>query len=161
MDTENDFKKMKTMVESIDFTMMETNLGSKPSHIIPMSTKKVDSFGQIWFLSNKNSEHNGNLHLDNSIQLIYADKANMEFITIFGQAEITCDKKILKELYGKMDDTWFKGVDDPNLSAIKVIPSKAHYWDTKDNKLITLLKMGWGGLTGKNPDIGKEGELTF
>ncbi|SDL50880.1 pyridoxamine 5'-phosphate oxidase family protein [Kriegella aquimaris] len=152
-------KKLRELAEGIDFTMMETNLGAKPSHFVPMSTKAVDDAGCIWFLSNKNSEHNSHLNSDKNIQLVYSKPSAMEFMTVYGTAFITTDKKVLKRYYGKMDDTWFDGIDDPNLTAIKVIPEDIHYWDTKNGKIVSLIKMGIGAITGKEQDLGEEGDL--
>lgn len=152
-------KKLKELVENIDFAMMETNMGSRPTHIIPMSTKEVDKDGCIWFLSNKNSDHNRHLEKDGELQLIYSKPSDMEFLTIFGKATIITDRSVLERLYGKMDDIWFEGIDDPNLSAIKVTPAEAHFWDTQSNKLITLFNMGLSLLTGEQKEIGDEGVL--
>lgn len=154
-------KKLKELAEDIDIAMMETNLGAKPSHYIPMSTKEVDNEGCIWFLSNKNSDHNAHLNSDKSIQLVYSKPSNMEFMTLYGKAFITTDRAILERYYGKMDDTWFEGIDDPNLTAIKVIPEDIHYWDTKNGKFVSLLKMGIGAITGEKQDFGEEGDLYF
>jgi general stress protein 26 len=151
--------KIKGLAEDIDFTMMETHLGAKQTHIIPMSTKEVDEDGCIWFLSNKNSEHNGYIEADNSIQLIYSKPGDMEFMIVYGEAHITTERPILEKYYGSSDDAWFDGVDDPNLTAIKVVPKDAHYWDTKNGKLVSLLKMGMGALTGEKQDLGEQGEL--
>ncbi|TYP75843.1 pyridoxamine 5'-phosphate oxidase family protein [Aquimarina intermedia] len=151
--------KLKELAEGIDFTMMDTNLGGKPSHIIPMSTKEVDATGAIWFLSNSNSKHNAYIERDNAVQLIYAKPGDMEYMTVFGHAYITTDRNVIKKYYGKFDDTWFDGIDDPNVTAIKVIPEEAYYWDTKNGKLTTFIKMGVGAVTGKKQDLGVEGEL--
>ncbi|MGB7394690.1 MAG: pyridoxamine 5'-phosphate oxidase family protein [Pricia sp.] len=151
--------KIKELAEDIDFAMMETHLGNKPTHIIPMSTKEVDEDGCIWFLSNKNSEHNEYLDADNSIQLIYSKPSDMEFLIVFGKASISTERPVLEKYYGESDDTWFDGVDDPNLTAIKVKPEDAHYWDTKNGKLVSLLKMGMGAVTGEKQDLGVQGNL--
>ncbi|AYN67607.1 general stress protein [Euzebyella marina] len=151
--------KLKELAEGIDIALMETNLIAKQTHMVPMSTKEVDEDGAIWFLSNKDSQHNQNLNIDNELQLIYAKPGDMEFMTIYGQASITSDKAVLKKYYGKMDDTWFEGIDDPNLTAIKVVPKQAYYWDTKFGKFTSFLKMGVGILTGEKQDLGEEGHL--
>ncbi|MDC6351952.1 pyridoxamine 5'-phosphate oxidase family protein [Zeaxanthinibacter sp. PT1] len=152
-------KKLKDMVDDIDFAMMETGLGQRPTHIIPMSTKKVDEDGKIWFLSNDNSEHNKNIHNDGYLQLIYSNPNEMEFLTIYGTAEISKDQNVLNELYSKADDTWFDGVEDPKLSAIRVTPKSAHYWDSQAGKFITLFKIGMGAISGNKQDVGREGDL--
>lgn len=151
--------KIKELAENIDFAMMETHLGSTPTHIIPMSTKDVDEDGCIWFLSNKNSEHNGYIDADNTLQLIYSKPSDMEFMIVFGHAFISTERPVLEKYYGKSDDAWFEGIDDPNLTAIKVVPKDAQYWDTKNGKLVSLLKMGLGAITGEKQDLGEQGTL--
>lgn len=152
-------KKIKEMAEDIDFTMMATNLKKLPLHMIPMSTKKVDDHGNIWFLSNKNSTHNQNIMNDANIHLIYADKSDMQFLNVYGMATITTDRAMISELYGSGDDAWFNGKDDSNITAISVKPTEAFYWDPKNNKLVSLVKMGVGAITGNQPDTMDVGKL--
>jgi general stress protein 26 len=152
-------KKVKEMAEDIDFAMMATNLEKTPIHMIPMSTKKVDDHGNIWFLSNKNSTHNENIMKDSSLHLIYSDTGDMQFLNVYGTATITTDRKMIDELYGSGDDAWFDGKDDPNITAISVKPTEAFYWDPKDNKLVTLVKMGVAAVTGDRPDLMDQGKL--
>jgi predicted nucleic acid-binding protein len=40
-----------------------------------------------------------------------------------------------------------------------VKPTEAFYWDPKDNKLVTLVKMGVAAVTGDRPDLIDQGEL--
>ncbi len=154
-------KKLKKLVEDIDFAMLGTNLTKLPISAIPMSTKEVDESGEIWFLSNRTSEHNANIKADSKVQLFYSDPSDMEFISIYGTAEIILDKARLQELYGKSDDAWFDGKDDPNLTGIKVTPKEAFYWDTKSNKYVSLLKMGVAAITGEKADVGERGKLNL
>ena len=152
-------KKIKELAEGIDFTMMATDLNNQPFHVVPMSTKQVDDAGNIWFLSNKNSEHNKNIEKETKAQLIYADKGNFEFLSVYGRASISTDRNKIEELYGSGDDAWFDGVDDPNITAIKIQPDDAHYWDTKNGKVLSLLKMAKAAITGNEPDLGEHGDL--
>lgn len=152
-------KKLKELVKSIKVAMMVTALDKKPLSAIPMFSKKVQDDGSIWFLSLKNSEHNKHIKNDKEVQLLYSDPSDFEFLSVFGTAEIITDKKILKELYDPKIDNWFDGPDDPNLTAIKFSSKDAHYWNTKSNSYISLLKMGVAAVTGKQQDIGKKGDL--
>ena len=159
LENEKAWDKLKELATDIDFTMMETNLGGRPSHVIPMSTKKVDNEGNIWFLSATNSDHNQFITKDNAVQLLYSKPGAMEYMVVYGKAFVYTDKETIKDLYSKTDDTWFDGVDDPNASAIKVIPEQGYYWDTASGKLATLVKKGIGAITGNKQDVGVEGEL--
>jgi len=153
--------KMSELVNDIDFTFLVTNLSKQPLSAVPMSTKKVDEEGSIWFLSGLNSEHNTNIVKSPEVQLLYSNPSDSEFISIYGRASIIADPEILKELYSKADDAWFTGLEDPNLTAIKVVPEEAYYWDTKQNKYISLFKMGISAITGEKADIGEKGKLDF
>ena len=153
-------KKLKEMAESIDFALMATGLENIPFHTIPMSTKTVDEYGCIWFLSGKDSEHNANIQNSGAVQLNYSDTGAMEFLTVFGSAEIVTERAKLEELYGHSDDAWFDGVDDPNLTAIKVTPADASYWDPKNGRLITFIRIGLSAITGDQPDLMDQGKLS-
>lgn len=153
--------KLKELIDDIGVAMMVTALGKKPLNAIPMTTKKVDKQGNIWFLSLKTSEHNSNITQFKEVQLLYSDPSDMEYVSVYGLGEITTDRKVLEELYDKTSDNWFENIDDPNLTAIKVTPQQAYYWDTKTNKYITLYKLGLGALTGDKQDIGKKGKLNL
>ena len=151
--------KIKELAEAINFVMLCTNLNAKPFHAIPMSTKRVDEQGSIWFLSGDDSTHNDNIHDDSKVELLYSDPRSMRFLNVYGDAKIHNDRKILEKLYGKTDDAWFDGVDDANLTAIEVVPIDAHYWDAKNNRLISMAKMGIAAITGKQPDLIEQGDL--
>lgn len=164
MSTENLYnedakKKISKLAKDIDFAMMATNLKATPLSVIPMSTKKVDEDGNIWFLSGKDSDHNKDIEKNGETQLIYSDPGSMEFLSVYGEASITTEKLIIKELYSKADDTWFDGINDPNITAIKFKPSEAFYWDTDSNKLVSLFKIGKGAITGEKQDVGESGRL--
>ncbi|HSP39879.1 MAG TPA: pyridoxamine 5'-phosphate oxidase family protein [Gillisia sp.] len=152
-------EKMTKMVNDIDFAMLLTDLKSQPISAVPMSTKKVDDKGNIWFLSGLNSDHNTNIVNSPEVQLLYSDISDMEFISIYGRATIIADPSVLNDLYERSDDAWFTGEDDPNLTAIKVVPEEAYYWDNKYNKYVSLFKMGVAAITGKKADVGEKGKL--
>mgnify|MGYP002795019820 FL=1 len=152
-------KKMTALVDDIKTAMLLTDLKKQPISAIPMTTKEVDEEGDIWFLSGMNSGHNSNIVKNPQVQLLYSDPSGMEFISIYGVASVITDKEKLKKLYSSSDDAWFEGEDDPNLSALKITPKEAYYWDTKQNKYISLFKMGLAAATGKKADVGEKGKL--
>ena len=161
LNKEESRKKLKQLVEDIKIGMMITGFNRKPISAVPMTSKKVDKEGNIWFLSLRNSDHNNDLLKNSDVQLLYSEPSDMEYLSVYGEAEITTNKEILEDLYNKADDNYFEGQDDPNLTAIKVRPQEAYYWDTKTNKYVTLLKMGVGAMTGNEQDIGEKGKLNL
>lgn len=154
-------EKMTSLVDAIKTAMLLTDLKKQPISAIPMTTKQVDEEGDIWFLSGLKSGHNSNIVKNPQVQLLYSDPSAMEFISIYGVASVITDKEKLKKLYTHSDDAWFEGEDDPNLSALKITPKEAYYWDTKQNKFVGLFKMGLAAATGNKADVGEKGKLNL
>ncbi|MDO6440410.1 pyridoxamine 5'-phosphate oxidase family protein [Cyclobacterium sp. 1_MG-2023] len=158
---EKTIDQLKELAESIRFAIMGTNLKSLPPHFIPMTTKEVDENGSIWFLSSEKSTHNKNIIEDNNLQLIYSNPKNMQFLTVYGQAIIYKGSVILERFYdSKVDGIWFDGIGDPDLTAIKVVPTEAHYWDKTKGELINLIKVGKESISAIHPEPRLNGKLT-
>jgi general stress protein 26 len=153
-------KKIKELAERADVCLFTTNLTQLPLTTRPMSTRAVDDDGTIWFFSRKSSDKNQQIADDNRVQLFFSHLSSAEFLSIYGKATIIIDKEKAKGLWSAIAKTWFnEGYDDPELTLIRVEPEDSYYWDSKDGKLISLFKMVAGAFTGKELNLGVEGEL--
>src|SRR5690242_14703878 len=63
----------------------------------PMSIRKVDENGDCWFLSANDSHKNAELADDPKMQLLLQGSPHSDFLTLFGEAEISRDKNKIKE----------------------------------------------------------------
>jgi len=154
-------EKIREIAKDANICMFVTDLSTQPLMGRPMATQEVDDEGNIWFLSDRNSDKNRDIEKDDRVQLFYSHTRNYEYLSVYGNAEIVNDRAKIEELWTPMAKTWFTGgKDDPNISLIKVAPEDAYYWDTKNNKIVSLIKfaMGTVGLTPKD-DGGIEGNL--
>ncbi len=153
-------EKLRDMAEEVRICMFCTYDASHRLQTAPMSANKVDEEGNLWFISDKNSKRNEDLTTNVTTDLIFGDPSKENFISVHGTSEIIYDKELVKELWNPIAKTWFQGgVDDPNISIIKVTPHDAYYWDTKHGKMVSFLKIAVGALTGKTMDDGVEGKL--
>lgn len=158
---ENAVEKIREIAMDANICMFVSDLSNLPLAGRPMATQEVDKEGNIWFMSDRNSNKNKEIVNDGKVQLFYSHTSNYEYLSIFGTAEIVNDRSKIEELWTPMAKTWFKeGVDDPNIRLIKVKPEDAYYWDTKNNKMVSLIKFAMGtiGITPKD-DGGIEGKL--
>lgn len=152
-------EKIKDIATDVDFCMLATNLTVQPISAVPMSTKKVDNQGNIWFLSNKDSDHNADIVKDENTQLLYSGTSDMKFLSVYGFAEIIHDRTIITELYSSTDNAWFDGKEDPNITVIKFTPKQAAYWSNDDNKVVSLFKLAKAAITGEKADMGTSGKI--
>ena len=155
-------EKIKEMAEKVRTCFFCTGAESgKPFSTRPMSVQKVDEVGNLWFLSANDSHKNKEIMTDDAVQLLFQGNSSADYLSIYGSASVSADKKKIEELWNPLLKTWFtEGKDDPRISVIKVIPEHGYYWDTKHGSIIAFLKMVAGAAIGKTMDDSIEGDLS-
>jgi len=134
----------------------------EPTPSRPMNVRQVDGFGNLWFLSAKDSQKNRELATDSSVKLYFQGSTHSEFLQLNGYATVSTDKAKIKELWEPTIKTWFtEGVDDPRITVIKFVPSDGHYWDVKHGNVVAGIKMMIGAALGKTMDDSIEGKLVL
>jgi general stress protein 26 len=158
--SEQGVEKLKEIVKDARVCHLASALDKRPISTRPMSTLSVDDDGTLWFFSSISSGKNDEIESDPDVQLFYSQNSQSEYLTVFGHAEVITDRNKIEERWTPIAKVWFKeGKDDPDISLIKVTPVDAYYWDTKNNKMIQLMKMFAGAVTGKTMDDGIEGHI--
>lgn len=125
-----------------------------------MSVLDVDDLGNLWFFSNKHSNKDHEIKQDAKVQLLFGDNDTSTYMTVYGKADVFYDRYKVEELWAPIAKTWFtEGKTDPDLEIIKVTPEDAYYWDTKNGKMVSLMKIIAGAISGKTMDDGIEGRM--
>ena len=158
---EEAIKKFKEIVEHESVCLFTTQLTTVPLTTRPMSVKKVCDQGNFWFLSPSDSDKNQEISSDPRVQLFISNTSNYEFLSVYGKASITRDRDKIEELWSDIAKAWFpEGKDDPRVTVIKVSPEEGFYWDTKDGKLVSMVKILASAVTGKTLQEGVEGTIS-
>src|SRR4051794_37219748 len=154
-------KKIKEMASKNNTCFFCTGIETgKPFCVRPMSVQKIDESGNFWFLSPSDSHKNVELSSNNAVQLLFQGSSHSDFLSVYGEATISTDKTLIKELWEPILKTWFtEGQDDPRITVIKVTASHAYYWDNKHGDAIASIKMAAGAIIGKTLDDSIEGTL--
>jgi general stress protein 26 len=126
----------------------------------PMSVQKFDKDGTLWFLSSTDSYKNQHISEDPFVQLLFQGSHYSDFLSLYGEATISQDKEIIKELWEPILKTWFTdGIDDPRISVIRFEPLSGYYWDTKHGQVVAFAKQLIGSAIGKTLDDSIEGKI--
>ncbi len=161
LSNEEAFAKLKAMAEDIKVCMFCTKLSSMPFATRPMELSQVDEEGKLWFLSIAGSEKNTEIQQDEKVQLIFSNPSGSHFLSVYGEADIFTDEKAIEQAWAPLGKTLFKEQEkDAVLTAIRVYPLDAYYWDTKSNKMISLIKTAAAAITGSTVDDHVQGQLT-
>ena len=152
--------KLKALAEDVKMCMFCTELTQLPINSRPMGLQEVDDFGNLWFISSRSSNKNFEISQDDRVQLFFSKSSDSHYLSVYGKATIYRDRAKIEELWSPMAKAWFEeGKDAPDVTLIKVAPEEVYYWDTKDGKLVSLLKIAASALTGLQSDGGVEGNI--
>ena len=152
--------KIKKIAEH-EVAMLCTFVPTQTPRARPMSTLSVDEAGTLWFFSARGSPKNQEIAANPQVQLIYALPSKSAYLTLSGTATISRDQAKIDTLWNPLAKAWFSdGPTDPALTVISIVPSDGYYWDTKHNKMVQMVQLAVGALTGKPFDGGVEGTLS-
>ncbi len=152
--------KLKEIAEDVGICMFCTELNNVPFSTRPMGLQEVDEYGNLWFLSSADSNKNFEIKVDEKVQLIFAKSTNSHYLSVYGEATIYKDKNTIEEMWNPIAKAWFKeGKDDPNVTVIRVSPITSYYWDTKNGKIVSMIKIAIAAVTGISTGGGQEGKL--
>ncbi|MEO7315162.1 MAG: pyridoxamine 5'-phosphate oxidase family protein [Ginsengibacter sp.] len=153
-------KKIKELADKKTCFFATGISSGKPITVRPMSVQKIDDDGFLYFLSANDSYKNQDISRDPKVQLFFQGSSHSDFLTLYGQATISEDKKLIKELWEPILKVWFtEGEDDPRISVLKVSAESGYYWDNKHGNAIAMIKMAAGAVMGKTMDDSIEGNI--
>lgn len=152
-------EKIREMISHTRTCQMLTGLDKRPIASRPMGVQKMDEYGRMRFLSHHYSSKNRDIAVSNEVMLVFINDHDVEYLSLYGTAEIYRDQREIDEMYNKFADNWFEGKDDPNITIIRFTPKEGRYADTKHGKLVQYAGMLVGAITGKNASDGIEGKL--
>ena len=161
LSSEDAAKKIKELVDKAN-TCFFTTLVSTHQHTTtrPMSVQKTDEDWTLWFLIANDSHKNKEIAINPNLHLYFQGSAHSDFLHLYGVADISEDKNIIKQLWNPLLKTWFtEGENDPRISVIKFTPIEGYYWDTKHGNAIAGIKMLIGAAIGKTLDDSIEGKI--
>ena len=152
--------KIRSIAKAARICLFGTSPGIHPLDVVPMAVQEVDDAGNLYFLSGRSSEKNQHIIADSRVQLLFANVGDSDYMSLHGTATISDSRADREKYWTPIAKTWFHGgVDDPEVTVIKVEPEQGYYWDTEHGKTVAMLKTAVGAISGKTMDDSVEGEL--
>jgi general stress protein 26 len=154
-------EKLIEMVKNVRICMLITN--EKNAENVsgrPMSISKVDDNGTMWFFSKASSYKIDEIEEDKKVSIAITNESNNNYLMIHGTATLVNDKTKIKELWNAIMKAWFPlGLDDPDMTLIKVTPNEVNYWDSSSSKMVVLFNTLKAIVTGKEYEQGEHGKI--
>lgn len=153
-----------SLIRDIRFAMFTSRHSANGHlHSRPMTTqnKAIDEDASLWFFMSRRTEPVADLSAQPEVNVAYADPGADRYVSVSGTAAVVNDPAKTRQLWSKMNESWFPGgVDDPDLALVQVRITHANYWDVKDSKLVQMFKMAKAAVTGTPPaNMGEHAEI--
>ncbi|MET3116039.1 general stress protein 26 [Undibacterium sp. GrIS 1.8] len=162
-DNSNSIQTLRSKIEHIHFCMMTTINEDMSLSSRPMTAQATDDDGIMWFFVSSNSQLALDLTRHPKTNVSFADPSDNLYIAIAGTVELVKDQAKEKQLWTSQVAAWFpSGLDDPQLSLIKLHIHMAEIWDSKTNKMDMLYQMAKAAITGEHQqNLGEHAKLQF
>jgi general stress protein 26 len=154
--------KLRELVQDIRVAMFTTALPDGTLRSRPMMTQRTDFDGTFWFFSAWESGKVHELMQNAHANLAFAAPDDGRFVSVSGRASVVRDRRKAEELWHASYRAWFpRGLDDPNLSLLRVDVDSAEYWDAPSGKMVQLAGLVRAAVTGQpyHPDAGEHGQI--
>lgn len=148
-------EKLRDLIRDARFCMFGTvdsegNLRSRP-----MAVQQTEFDGDLWFFTGKSTDKTIEIRNQDRVNLSFANLKENAYVSISGTAELVDDRAKARELWNPFYRTWFpKGLDDPDLTLIRVNMDRAEYWDSPNSAVVHLYGVVKAMVTGERPSPG-------
>lgn len=161
LQNEKALEKFTKLVKEVNVCMFIThNRPSEQTHTRPMATIEVEENGTLWFYTDIRSLKVEEVSKDHEVHLVYAHPGKESYLDVWGSASVVTDRQQIKDKWTPMVKVYFPGgVDDPNLTLLKLTPQDCYYWDVESGKMIYFLKAAASLVTGQRLAEGAKGKL--
>ena len=154
MATTSNQKTLWTLIKDIKFGMLTHRHPNGMMHSVPLTTqnKADDEADQLFFFISRKGELAKSMAQDGSVNVSYADPGDDNYVSVSGQGSILEDQAKKDQLFSVIAKAWFPGgATDPDLALLKIEIGHVEYWDSKDSKMVQLLKIATATITGNPP----------
>ncbi len=158
----HELTKIQEIIDSIEVGMLTTMQDDGDHRSRPMQTQKLDANGCLWFLTSRSSHKTEELQKHPNVNVSYADAKAQSYVSVVGTASLVDDPAVKEDLWSPIAKAWFpKGLEDPDLTVLKVQIKEAEYWDSSSSKMVQAYHIAKALITGEQSDEGDHGKVTM
>ncbi len=137
-------------LEGVEVAMMSTVSPEGRIHSRPMAAQELPFDGELWFFTSRDMPVAEEIRRNPKVNLSYGDRRSHRFVSVSGHAELVDDMRKASELWNSVYKTWFpRGLDDPELTLIRVRVEHAEIWDPPSRPMTLMLSFARSVMTGK------------
>ncbi|CAF2469127.1 unnamed protein product [Rotaria sp. Silwood2] len=156
---QKDLEKLFEIIRHAKFSMLTTVNQDGTLHSRPMINKQADSFhGELWFFTHQSTHKITELKKGSEeVNVSYSDPDHQSYVSISGRADLVDDSTKKKDLWNDSLKIWFpKGLDDPDLTLLRINIVEAEYWDASTSIMKKLYGLAKATILGDHSSLAGE-----
>ena len=159
---EEDIRKLGSLIKDVRICMLTTVDTDGHLHSRPMAAQQVEFDGDLWFLTGKSTCKASEVKYDSHVNVSFADTSDNKYVSVSGRARLLDDRKKIEELWNPLYKAWFpKGLDDPDITLLKIEVTRAEYWDSPNGTVTYLAGLAKALVTGQRADPGEHEKVNL
>ena len=153
----SEIQKLRHLIEDIGVAMLTTTADDGSLHSRPMATNgHIDDDLSLWFFTYADTLKTEEIGQDRHVNVSFSCPEKQKYVSVSGKAHLVTDQSKIEELWTPDQQAWFpKGLDQPGLALLKVIPRMAEYWDAPPQPIAQTIAMVKAVTTGKRAHPGE------
>jgi general stress protein 26 len=161
--TEGRIDDLHELVDGIEVAMMTTRRAD--GHLVsrPMQTQERQEIADFWYVTDVDTHKLDELEHDPHVNLAFYRDGSREWVSVSGTARISRDRDLIRRLHKPDWRAWFGdeggerdgGPDDPRLALVLVDADSVAYLKLDKPRVVTMLEVVKGLVTGQRPDVGE------
>jgi general stress protein 26 len=155
----DDAERVWDLMEKISVCMLASWDGRELSSR-PMGAFVRRKNNAVYFLADARHHKDDDIREYPKVCLAFADPGSERFVSLSGQAEVSSDRSVIRDLWSTPAKAWWDSPDDPNIRVLIVTPIEAEYWDTP-GRIVAGVKMAMAAATGAKPDMGENRKVAM
>lgn len=162
MTREAGIEKLRKLMKDVKFCMLTTVDSEGSLRSRPMALQRSEFDGDLWFFTGKSTEKAHEIQNEQHVNVSFANPDDNAYVSVSGRARLVEDRAKASEMWNLFYRTWFpKGIDDPELTLLKVEADKAEYWDAPNSAVVHLFGVAKAVITGEPPQPGDHEKVTI
>jgi general stress protein 26 len=155
----DDAERVWELMETISICMLASWDGRELTSR-PMAAFVRHKNNAVYFLTDARHHKDDDIRKFPKVCLAFADPGGGRFVSLSGQAEVSADRGVIRELWSTPAKAWWDSPDDPNIRMLKVTPEEAQYW-AAPGKVASTVKMAIAAATAKRPDMDENKKMAM
>ena len=144
------------LVHDIQFAMVTATGADGVLRSRPMTVMQMDAEGCLWFFTSRAAAKTEDAAQQSAVNLALARPDQQDYLSLSGNAEVVRDPAKMKALWTPWIKPWFPdGLDDPQLTLLKVTLVEAEYWEAPGSAVKRLYALAKGMMTGNTNGLGE------